>query len=72
MTEKELRINMGKRIKQIRLQKKWTQQEFAEYLGVSVPMISNLENGKKSICLYNLLKCSEILGVSTDWVIKGE
>ena len=36
----------GKRIKELRKQKKLTQEQLAEKIGIEIPSLSNIENGK--------------------------
>lgn len=37
---------LGKRIKEIRLKHRYTQEKLAELTGIEIPSISNIENGK--------------------------
>lgn len=62
---------IGKRISERRKVLGYTQEQVAEMMDVSVQMISNLERGNKAIKIDNLLKISSILGVSTDYILKG-
>ena len=54
--------NMGQRL---------TQDDLAEMIGVTPPMISNLEQGKKAIRPDNLAKVCKALGLSADFVLYG-
>ncbi len=49
-----------------------TQERLAETMDVSIQMISNLELGKKAVRPENLVKLSTALGVSIDYILKGE
>lgn len=71
MTEKELLKNLGIRVRELRKSRGLSQQQLAELLGVSDPMISNLENGKKSIKIINLYTLSEVFDVTIDYLLKG-
>ncbi len=71
MGDIELLKAMGERIFRRRKMMKITQEQFAELLGVSTQMVSNLELGKKAIRPENLIKVSSVLGVSTDYLLKG-
>jgi transcriptional regulator with XRE-family HTH domain len=42
------------RIRQLRKSRGWTQVYMAEYVGIDRSFISDLENGKKEICLRNI------------------
>jgi transcriptional regulator with XRE-family HTH domain len=47
-------IRLGKRLKTLRKQRGWTQVYMAENVGMDRSFISDLENGKKEICIRNL------------------
>ena len=65
-------IKMGDRIAYRRKELKMTQEELAEKLDVSIPMISNLEQGKKAIRPENLAKLCSILDLSADYILTGK
>ncbi len=71
MTSVELKA-IGLRICERRKQLNYTQEELAEKMNVSIQMISNLERGNKAIKIENLLKISEILNMSTDYILTGK
>ena len=58
-------------LKALREKKGLTQEQVAERMDVSLQMISNLELGKKAIRPENLLKLSEVLDVSADYILSG-
>ena len=68
----ELLKNIGKRISDRRKALGYTQEQLAELMDVSIQMISNLERGNKAIRIDNLLKISNILDISTDYILTGE
>lgn len=70
MNANELKA-IGKRIRQQRKELNLTQEQMAEKMEVSIQMVSNLERGNKAIKIENLIKISEILGVSTDYILLG-
>jgi transcriptional regulator with XRE-family HTH domain len=47
-------IQFGKRLKKLRQSRGWTQVYMAEHVGMDRSFISDLENGKKEICIRNL------------------
>lgn len=49
-----------------------TQEQLADKMDVSIQMVSNLERGNKSIRIENLIKLSEILNISTDYILTGK
>lgn len=65
-------IEIGKRIKTIRLKKRLSQIAFAAELHVSREQISRWENGNKIPALDILCRLSEIGKVSMDHLITGQ
>lgn len=63
---------IGKRIQNRRKQLNLTQEQIAEKMNVSIQMVSNLERGNKAIRIDNLIKLSQILNVSTDYILTGK
>jgi transcriptional regulator with XRE-family HTH domain len=47
-------IRFGQRLRRLRREKGWTQVYMAEHIGMDRSFISDLENGKKEICIRNL------------------
>jgi transcriptional regulator with XRE-family HTH domain len=47
-------IRFGKPLQSLRKKKGWTQVYMAEHVGIDRSFISDLENGKKEICIRNL------------------
>ena len=68
----EMLKGIGDRICTKRKQLGLTQEQVADKMDVSIQMISNLERGNKAIKIDNLIKISEILGVSTDYILTGK
>ena len=64
--------DIGSKIKAARVEKKFTQEQVAEALGVSRQTISNWENGKSYQDIISVIKMSECYGVSLDYLLKGE
>lgn len=62
---------LGKRIKKARLEKRLTQEKFAEILDLSVSFISQVEAGKKKLSLTRLIEVSNILEKPIDYFITG-
>lgn len=63
---------MGQRIKKQRKAVKLTQEKIAEELNISVKHFSEVERGIAGLSVENLIKLSDILGVSIDYMVKGE
>ena len=66
------RVNeiIGKRIRDIRVAKKMSQQELAVRADLSLPHISDIELGKKSMKLVTFIRILEALKVSADAILQ--
>ena len=62
----------GKRLKALRKQAEKTQEQVAEAVGLEPGTISRIERGMKGMSIDSLLMFSEIYGVSTDYILKGD
>lgn len=56
-------------IKIARIQKRMSQKQLGEMLGVTYQTVSRWENGAMLPTTENLIKLSDILGVSTDFLL---
>lgn len=65
-------IEFGKRLQKARKDTGITQEELGNRVGVLGNHISCLERGRKTCSIDVLLYLSEALGVSTDYLLKGE
>ena len=63
---------MGKRMRYKRKSIHLTQEQMAEYLGVSPKHYGGFERGKAGMSLENLVNAAEILGLSLDYLVKGD
>lgn len=57
---------IGKRIREKRLARSWSQEELAERMNLSVTYIGMIERGEKSPRLETFIKLANILGASAD------
>ena len=64
--------DIGSKIKAARLEKKLTQEQVAEILGVSRQTISNWENEKSYPDIISVIKMSDCYEVSLDYLLKVE
>jgi transcriptional regulator with XRE-family HTH domain len=55
---------LGKRLRTLRKQRAWTQVYMAEVVGIDRSFISDLENGKKEICIRNLEVLATAFGLT--------
>lgn len=65
-------VNIGKRIKKVRLEKKLTQDNVAEFVGINTSHISNIESGKAKVSLTSLVLICSALGVTIDYILENE
>ena len=63
MDKNELLLQLGERVKEIRIQKGLTQTELANKIGKDHPSINKLENGKVNPSYYFLYEVAQGLGV---------
>ena len=68
----DLLHHMGSRIMNRRKELNMKQEEVAEQAGLSLQTISSAERGKKALRPENILKISEVLHVSTDYLLSGK
>lgn len=57
---------LGKRIRETRKKHKMSQEKLAERIGVSIPHLSNIENGKTKFSLQVLIDLANALDVTPD------
>ncbi|AJQ59274.1 helix-turn-helix transcriptional regulator [Bacillus cereus] len=60
---------IGKRIKEIRMSLGYTQQQFADSVDISKPMVSYIESGKKTPSRETVSKISNLANISTDYIM---
>ena len=68
---KDLLVLLGKRVHELRVAKKWSQEEFAHVSGLHRTYIGQIERGEKNISFANLIKVSGVLGVSLSELLAG-
>jgi transcriptional regulator with XRE-family HTH domain len=64
-------VSFGKRLRRLRKQRNWTQVYMAEHVGMDRSFISDLENGKKEICLRNLELLATTFGMTVSKLLSG-
>lgn len=65
-------MNISNRIIKLRKQKGWSQEDLAEKLDVSRQSVSKWESGASVPDLTRILQMSDIFGVTTDYLLKGD
>lgn len=60
------------RLKELRLNLKYTQEQFAEFLDISVQLYKKMESGENNISIATLHKMKNKLDFSVDYILFGE
>ena len=63
--------DIGRRIQEQRLRKRITQERLAELVGLSVPHMSGIENGKTKFSFQSILRIANVLELSMDELLCG-
>lgn len=69
LTESQL---VGSRIREARLSRRMSQADLAAKANISLPHISNIENGKASMKLESFIRIIEALQVSADSLLRPD
>jgi transcriptional regulator with XRE-family HTH domain len=64
VSNQNITVRFGKRLRQLREQRGWTQVEMADALGIDRSYISDMERGKKNVCLPTLEVFAQGFGIS--------
>ena len=70
--KKELNIQIGSRVKTARETMRYTQENLAERIDVSVQYISDLERGVVGASLPTIIKLCQVLHTSSDFLLMGK
>lgn len=65
-------MNLSERITEQRRIRGWSQEELAYRLGVSRQAVSKWESSQSTPDMERIIQMSELFGVTTDWLLKGE
>lgn len=66
----DISVKFGKKVKELRLQKKMSQGDLAKVLGVHPTYISGIERGVRNMALKNIEKLAKALGVKIDELLR--
>ena len=67
-----MNIERGKRIKSLRIEKGWSQNDLGKKLGLDQGTISKMECGENDPTAKTLIMLKEIFDVTTDWILTGK
>lgn len=62
-------VNMGNKLKSLRLEKKLTQRQVADRIGLAISAVSSYESGSRYPSYDVLVKLARIFHVSTDYLL---
>ena len=62
-------VNMGDKLKSLRIEKKLTQKQIAERIGLAISAVSSYESGSRYPSYDVLVKLAHIFHVSTDYLL---
>ena len=71
MTESINKIEIGQRIRRLRISNDFTQSEFAEEIDISINFLSEVENGKKGLSQETLARICQSTHTSEDSLLFG-
>lgn len=66
------KTDLGLRIKEVRVNKGFTQETLSEKAGIGVTYLSEIERGLKMPSLKTFIKIVETLDVSADYILRDE
>jgi transcriptional regulator with XRE-family HTH domain len=67
----QLLLKFGKRIRTLRLDRGWTQEELAHRTGLNRSYMSEVERGKSDVSLSTMQKIAKTLGISLAELLTG-
>lgn len=62
-------VNMGEKLKALRLEKKMTQKQVADIIGLAISAVSSYESGSRYPSYDVLVQLSRIFHVTTDYLL---
>lgn len=65
-----IQAQFGKRVRQLRKQKKFSQEELAQKAGLHRTYISDIERGNRNVSLENIKKIADALDVQLNYLLK--
>ena len=62
----EILKNIGRRIAELRAEKKLTQERFAEVAGITPQYLQRLEHGRQNLSIGTIVRIAKLLGATFD------
>jgi transcriptional regulator with XRE-family HTH domain len=70
-TPENITVRFGKRLRKLRVKQNWAQIDLAEKLGIDRSYISDMERGKKNVCLPTLENLAQALNTTISKILHG-
>jgi transcriptional regulator with XRE-family HTH domain len=70
-TDPVLQLAVGQRIKELREERKWSQEEFADVCGVHRTYVGSAENGARNLTIQVLAMFARAFGISVSELLSG-
>jgi len=67
----DTQVRLGQKIRELREEKGWSQEEFADKCGLGRAHMSLIERGKQNLTLSTLQTVCSVLGISMSGILKG-
>jgi transcriptional regulator with XRE-family HTH domain len=67
----EFLLAVGQRVRELRLKKRWSQEGFADIVGVHRTWMGAVERGESNVSFTNLVRISRALGVTLSQLLSG-
>lgn len=64
-------LHVGRKLRQIRMMRNYSQTQVARELGLSFQQVQKYEEGSNRVSASRLFQLSEILGVAPEWFFEG-
>ena len=71
MSTESITLRFGRRLRQLRENRGWTQVEMSEKVGIDRSYISDMERGKKNVCLPTLETLAQAFEITIGRLLKG-
>jgi transcriptional regulator with XRE-family HTH domain len=67
----EFLLALGQRIRELRLRKRWSQEGFADIVGVHRTWMGAVERGESNVSFTNLVLIAKALGITLSQLLSG-
>jgi transcriptional regulator with XRE-family HTH domain len=64
-------VRLGQKIRKLRTEKGWSQEDFADMCGIGRAHMSLIERGQQNLTLATLETICKVLGISMSGILKG-